>query len=192
MSPRRETPAAAPASGAAPPRIPVGISACLLGRAVRFDGGHKRNDYVVETLGRAFEWHPVCPEVGIGLGTPRESLRLVAAPGGPRLVAPRSGSDHTEAMRAHAADGLMVALARPASSRRHVDALHHLVGFLRPALSGAERRAILEVIEDYRRGWAPLAAPHALVRHSLRRVEHPWAEAQVYLQPHPKELAAWA
>ena len=72
------------------------------------------------------------------------------------------------------------------------DALQHLVGFLRPALPPAERRAILEVVEDYRRRLAPLAAPHALVRHSLGRVGHPWAEAQVYLQPHPKELAAWA
>ena len=95
------------ADGAAEPGIPVGISACLLGRQVRFDGGHKRSAYAVETLGRAFAWHPVCPEVGIGLGTPRESLRH--------------------------------------SLRR--------AGRLRP---------------------------------------HPWAEAQVYLRPHPKELAAWA
>ena len=56
-------------------RIAVGVSSCLLGQAVRFDGGHKRNNYIVETLSRYFDFVPVCPEVGIGLGTPRNTLR---------------------------------------------------------------------------------------------------------------------
>ncbi len=80
----------------------LGISSCLLGEEVRFDGGHKRDDFLINTLGRFVEWVPVCPEVEIGLGTPRESLRLEAAPSGPRLVAPRSGLDHTEAMQSWA------------------------------------------------------------------------------------------
>lgn len=80
----------------------LGISSCLLGEEVRFDGGHKRDDFLINTLGRFVEWVLVCPEVEIGLGTPRESLRLEAAPDGPRLVAPRSGLDHTETMRAWA------------------------------------------------------------------------------------------
>jgi len=83
-------------------RIRVGISSCLLGENVRFDGGHKRDPYLVETLGRWFEWVPVCPEMEIGLGAPRESLRLVGKPKDPRLVAPASGSDHTDAMKAYA------------------------------------------------------------------------------------------
>jgi uncharacterized protein YbgA (DUF1722 family)/uncharacterized protein YbbK (DUF523 family) len=83
-------------------RIRVGISSCLLGENVRFDGGHKREPYLVETLGRWFEWVPVCPEMEIGLGAPRESLRLIGKPGDPRLVAPASGSDHTDAMKAYA------------------------------------------------------------------------------------------
>jgi uncharacterized protein YbbK (DUF523 family) len=58
-------------------KIRVGISSCLLGENVRFDGGHKREPYLVETLGRWFEWVPVCPEMEIGLGAPRESLRLI-------------------------------------------------------------------------------------------------------------------
>lgn len=91
----------------APPRDPdsrirVGISSCLLGEKVRFDGGHKRDPYLVETLGRWFEWVPVCPEIDIGLGAPRESLRLVGKPGHPKLVAPASGSDHTDAMESYA------------------------------------------------------------------------------------------
>ena len=55
----------------------IGVSTCLLGEEVRHDGGHKRDPYLVETLGRMVEWVPVCPEVEIGLGTPREPIRLV-------------------------------------------------------------------------------------------------------------------
>ncbi len=58
-------------------RIRVGISSCLLGAEVRFDGGHKRDAYATGTLARYFEFVPVCPEVAIGLGTPREPIRLV-------------------------------------------------------------------------------------------------------------------
>lgn len=59
-------------------KIPVGISACLLGHKVRFDSGHKRNDYIERTLGEYFEFTSFCPEVDIGLGTPRETIRLVS------------------------------------------------------------------------------------------------------------------
>jgi len=79
--------------------IRIGISACLLGEEVRFDGGHKRDAFLVETFGRYVEWVPVCPEVEIGLPTPRESIRLVRAEQGVRLVGPRSGTDLTERMR---------------------------------------------------------------------------------------------
>lgn len=57
-------------------RIPVGISSCLLGERVRYDGGHKRDSYIVDTLGRYFEYHRFCPEVAIGLGVPRETIHL--------------------------------------------------------------------------------------------------------------------
>ncbi len=62
-------------------RIPVGISSCLLGEEVRYDGGHKRDPYINGTLSRYFDFVPVCPEVAIGLGTPREPVRLVRARG---------------------------------------------------------------------------------------------------------------
>ena len=84
------------------PPIRIGISACLLGEKVRYDGGHKRDAYLVETFGRYVEWVPVCPEVEMGLGTPRETLRLVRTQGDIRLIMPRTGADHTEAMRAYA------------------------------------------------------------------------------------------
>lgn len=61
-----------------PNKIPIGISTCLLGERVRFDSGHKHNAYITRTLGQFFEFHPFCPEVTIGLGVPREPIRLVA------------------------------------------------------------------------------------------------------------------
>ena len=55
----------------------VGVSACLLGDPVRYDGGHKRHAWLVDEFGREMEWVPVCPEVEIGLGVPRETIDLV-------------------------------------------------------------------------------------------------------------------
>jgi uncharacterized protein YbbK (DUF523 family) len=83
--------------------IRIGISKCLLGEEVRFDGGHKRDAFLVDTFGHYVEWFPVCPEVDIGLGTPREPIHLVRAEKAIRLVGVKSGSDHSEAMRAYAA-----------------------------------------------------------------------------------------
>src|SRR5712691_2165230 len=79
-----------------PPR--VGISQCLLGDNVRYDGGHKLDSVLIETLGRYVEWVPVCPEVEVGLGTPREPMHLVGDPLAPRLITINTGVDHTDAM----------------------------------------------------------------------------------------------
>lgn len=86
--------------------IRIGISSCLLGENVRFDGGHKRDTFIVNTLGQFFQWIPVCPELEMGLGVPRETLRLVGTPESPRLLAPRSQRDHTVAMQRYAAERL--------------------------------------------------------------------------------------
>ena len=85
-----------------PDRIRVGISSCLLGEAVRYDGGHKLDAYVTGVIGPHVDWVPVCPEVEMGLGVPREALRLVGDAGAPRLVTVKTGVDHTERMRAWA------------------------------------------------------------------------------------------
>ncbi|MEZ5064281.1 MAG: DUF523 and DUF1722 domain-containing protein [bacterium] len=83
--------------------IRVGISACLLGDPVRFDGGHKRDRFLEGTLSEFFRFIRVCPEVDIGLGVPRESLRLVRMKGDhPRLLATKSGTDHTTTMEEYA------------------------------------------------------------------------------------------
>jgi uncharacterized protein YbbK (DUF523 family) len=67
-------------------RIHVGISSCLLGRKVRHDGGHKRDAFVNDLLGLYFTWMPVCPEVEVGMGIPRESVRLEGDVDRPRMI----------------------------------------------------------------------------------------------------------
>jgi len=85
------------------PPIRIGVSACLIGQEVRFDGGHKRNEFITEIFGRFVEFVPVCPEFELGLGVPRETLRLVKGQDGKvSLIANESGIDHTMAMRAFA------------------------------------------------------------------------------------------
>jgi uncharacterized protein YbgA (DUF1722 family)/uncharacterized protein YbbK (DUF523 family) len=76
----------------------LGISSCLLGEQVRWDGGHKRDPWLAEQLGRFVRYYPVCPEVGCGFGVPRESLRLVDDLHAPRLVTLRTKQDHTRRM----------------------------------------------------------------------------------------------
>lgn len=76
----------------------LGISRCLLGDEVRFDGGHKRDNFLTDVLGRYVEWIPVCPEVEAGLGTPREAMKLVGDSQNARLVTIKSGTDHTRAL----------------------------------------------------------------------------------------------
>ncbi|HET8539869.1 MAG TPA: DUF523 and DUF1722 domain-containing protein [Anaeromyxobacter sp.] len=84
-------------------RLRLGVSSCLLGREVRYDGQHRRDAFVVEVLGAFVEWVPVCPELELGMGVPREPIRLVGTAAAPRLVAERSGKDHTAAMLRFAA-----------------------------------------------------------------------------------------
>jgi uncharacterized protein YbbK (DUF523 family) len=96
------------ASDEAPAPLRIGVSACLLGREVRFDGQHKRDSFLVDELGPFVDFVEVCPEVEVGMSIPRETLRLVAVgergKGGPapatRLMAPHSGEDWTDRMTA--------------------------------------------------------------------------------------------
>ncbi len=79
-------------------KIRLGISSCLLGEHVRYDGSHKLDHYLVDTLGKYVQWVPVCPEVESGLPVPREAMRLVGDPDSPRLLTGRSKIDHTDQM----------------------------------------------------------------------------------------------
>lgn len=83
--------------------IRIGISACILGQEVRFNGGHKLDSFIRDRLGSYVEFVPVCPEVDIGLGVPRDALRLVRRRGShPLLIAPNSGEEQTTAMISYA------------------------------------------------------------------------------------------
>lgn len=82
--------------------VRLGISACLLGEPVRYDGGHKLDRFVRDTLGQYVEYVPVCPEAECGLGVPRESMHLEGDPHAPRLVTSRTKRDITDRMLARA------------------------------------------------------------------------------------------
>ncbi|HSE93124.1 MAG TPA: DUF523 and DUF1722 domain-containing protein [Methylomirabilota bacterium] len=309
-----------------PEKIRLGVSACLLGERVRYDGGHKRDAFLADTLGPFVEWVPVCPEVEIGLGVPRPTLRLVGAEAVPRLVVEKTGEDLSRRMRSWAearvtelerlgldgyvlkrgspscglfrvrvysedgqpgrvgrglyADALarrlpslpveeegrltdpvmrehfigrvfatarwrdfragaprprdlvafhtahkyavlahsparysrlgrLVAAAGPALPRatldeygalllealavratrgRHANVLAHLAGYVKRDVTAEERAELAETIADYRRGLVPRVVPITLIRHHARRLGLAHLAAQVYLNPHPKEL----
>ncbi len=80
-------------------KIKVGISACLLGDKVRFDSGHKHDRYITDTLGRFFAFVPVCPEIEVGMGVPRETVNLQGAAENPRMIGTKSGKDWTRGMK---------------------------------------------------------------------------------------------
>lgn len=80
-------------------KVRLGVSACLLGAAVRYDGGHKRDAFLTETLAPSVEWVSVCPELELGLGVPRDTLRLEGSVRAPRLIVERTGEDLTIRMQ---------------------------------------------------------------------------------------------
>ncbi len=118
-----------------PKKIPVGISACLLGERVRFDGGHKRNGFAADELASFFEYQPVCPEMAIGLPAPRSALRLTDTGSGELALCFSNGQEApvTEAMERF--------------SRDKVSQLQHLCGYIVCAKSpscGMERVRIYQ------------------------------------------------
>ena len=80
-------------------KLKLGVSSCLLGESVRYNAEHKRDSNVIDLLGQQFEAVPVCPEVELGMGVPREPVRLVANDASSeRMVGSESGKDWTQAM----------------------------------------------------------------------------------------------
>ena len=107
--------AALPAWRAPDLPIRVGISSCLLGEEVRYDGGHQKDPYITGVLARHFTWVPVCPEMEVGMGVPREPIRLVGDPEAPRLRGVTSGTDHTLRMNEFARRRVQELERRPLS-----------------------------------------------------------------------------
>ncbi len=310
-----------------PEKPRIGVSECLLGRQVRFDGGHKRHAFLAEALAPHVEYVAVCPEVEVGMGVPRETLRLVTGPRGIDMVGNRTGTVYTDRMETWAArradqlaaleldgyvlkkdspscgiegvpvhserggpslsgSGLFAAvlsnslrsvplvedgwlhdsgrresflcrvfthhrlraglgdgasraklvelhaahkflymahspekqvqlgrivaavaerrledviseyialamqvLAIPTTAGKHINVLHHILGFFKDVITGAEKAELLALIEHYRDGVHGLETPLALLVHHLRRYRADgWLAAQVYLEPYPREL----
>jgi uncharacterized protein YbgA (DUF1722 family)/uncharacterized protein YbbK (DUF523 family) len=307
--------------------IAVGISTCLLGDKVRWDGGHKRSRYITDVLGVYFRFEPVCPEFEVGMGIPREPVHLEGDLDDPRMVGNKSGEDWTARMNRYAAGrvaqlaeldlcgyllkkdspscgmervsvknakgmpdrrgrGLfaralmarlpllpveeegrlhdarlrenfivrvfayhrlrqvfagrfsrgrvvafhsreklllmahsprhykelgrlvaavkdhrpadfrtryselyMAALAVKTTVKKNVNVLQHMLGYLRDDLGPAQKQDILQVLDDYRNGLVPLIVPLTLMRHHLTVHGIDYLNDQVYLHPHPKELA---
>ncbi|MGW8526584.1 MULTISPECIES: YbgA family protein [Nocardiopsidaceae] len=94
-----------------PPRPLVGVSSCLLGAPVRYNGGHSRSRFLTDELDRHVGWLPVCPEAEIGLGVPRPTLRLQRRDGEDRVVSSKSGADVSEEL-ARTADRHLAQLRR--------------------------------------------------------------------------------
>jgi uncharacterized protein YbgA (DUF1722 family)/uncharacterized protein YbbK (DUF523 family) len=307
-------------------KIRLGISACLLGQNVRYDGGHKWDRYLTDTLGQYVEYVPVCPEVECGLGTPRESMRLVGDPQSPRLVTVRTGQDFTDRMLAWArgrvqelekeglcgfifksdspssgmervkvynekgmpekvgrglfaktfmdhfplipveeegrlhdpklresfiesiftlrrwrevarekkslgnlvafhtqhkllllshsekhnramgkvvAEGkklpptelyasyenlLLEALKLRTTVKKNANVLQHMMGYFKEQLSKDEKQELLEILDQYRKGYIPLVVPITLINHYVRKYKEDYLGQQVYLNPHPVAL----
>ena len=133
-------------------RIRLGISACLLGEPVRFDGGHKRDPFLVESLGQFVDWVPVCPEVESGLDAPRESMRLVQTDSRIRLLTNKTAQDHTTRMHGYA--------------RRRVEELvdDALVGFV---LKKDSPTCGLERVKVYGTAGMPVKSGRGLFAHAL-------------------------
>lgn len=132
--------------------IKIGISSCLLGEKVRYDGGHQKDSYITGVLGQYFSWVSVCPEMEIGLGAPREPLRLMGDPARPRMVATQSGRDLTDTMSAHA--------------RRRVEALARegLSGYV---LKRASPSCGMERVKVYAEDGGPARAGRGLFARAL-------------------------
>jgi len=133
-------------------RIRLGISACLLGQPVRFDGGHKRDPFLVDALGPFVDWVSVCPEVESGLDAPRESMRLVGVDGRLRLLTHKTARDHTTRMRSYA--------------RRRIEELAGgaLFGFV---LKKDSPTCGLERVKVYGAGGVPAKSGRGLFAHAL-------------------------
>lgn len=307
-------------------KIKIGISSCLLGNAVRYDGGHKLDRFLRDTLGQYVDYVPVCPETECGMGIPRESMRLEGKTGAPRLVTHRTREDKTEMMllwakkriaeleaenlcgfifksdspssgmervkvyddkgmpaktgvgifarifmehfpllpveeegrlhdtglrenfidriftlkrwreirnmkssrgalvdfhtrhkllllshstKLYQAMGklvagqkslsvqdlflqyelmMMEALKLKTTPKKNVNVLQHMMGYFKEQLSADEKKELLEILDDYQKGFLPLIVPLTLIGHYVRKYDQAYLRKQIYLNPHPLEL----
>jgi uncharacterized protein YbgA (DUF1722 family) len=173
---------------------------------VRFDGGHKKDEFLTSHFGRCVEWVPVCPEFEIGLGVPRESLRLVAEGKNARhkfllmahqqagmrrlgnLVAQAGRSLSTKQLGAEYFDAFCKVMRHTPTRRDHTNVLQHLAGYFSEQLIPDDRVELSEIIDRYHREHLPLMVPLTWIRHYVRKHNVEYLMDQIYLDPHPDEL----
>lgn len=142
-------------------KIRLGVSSCLLGQKVRFDGGHKHDCFLTGTFGKYFEWVPVCPEVAIGLGVPRPPIRLVGAPTSPRVVGVKDATiDVTDRLAAY--------------GKRQAHALGDLSGYIFKSQSPS---CGMERVKIHRAGGTPAANGRGIYADAFLSVQ-PWLPAE--------------
>ena len=183
-------------------KIRLGVSSCLLGEEVRYDGGHKKDPFLTDTLGPFVEWIPVCPEVEIGLAIPRDTIRLVGDAREPRLVVQKTGDDLTDRMRRFALaktqelealglDGYVLKRASPSCGLFRVR-VHRENGAPRSAGRGLYARALVE-----RMPMLPVEEEGRLVDGAIQEsfIERVFAAARwrsfVERKPRPRDLVAF-
>lgn len=141
--------------------IRLGISSCLLGQKVRFDGHHRHDSFLTGTLGEFFEWVPVCPEMAIGLGVPRPPIRLVGAPASPRAVGVKDpGIDVTDKLAA--------------CGKQQARALDGISGYI---FKSSSPSCGLERVKVYRRAGAPAANGRGIYADAFLSSQ-PWLPAE--------------
>jgi uncharacterized protein YbgA (DUF1722 family)/uncharacterized protein YbbK (DUF523 family) len=142
------------------PQLPlvVGISSCLLGEEVRYDGGHKHSAYITKTLGEYFSFRPFCPEVAIGLRIPRPPIRLVSSNGGVRVRGVKNPElDVTEKLDAygrevagqlHGVSGYLFKRGSPSCGMERVKVYHEDTGMPVDASAGRFAAAIMQALPE--------------------------------------------
>lgn len=182
-------------------KINIGISACLTGQNVRYDGGHALDKFLMKTQGRFVEYLPVCPEVECGLGVPREAMRPEGDPESPRLIVLKTRKDLTGKMirwaQTRVAEfekkelcGFIFKSRSPSRStaRKNSTVLQHMMGYFKRILSQDKKQELIETIDQYRNGLIPLIVPLTLLKHYVRKNKEPYLLKQTCLNPHPLEL----
>ena len=148
-------------AGAHDTKIRLGISSCLLGQKVRFDGNHQHDSFLTGTLGQFFEWVPVCPEVAIGLGVPRPPIRLLGPAAAPRAVGVKDPDvDVTHKLAAY--------------GRRQARALDGISGYIFKSKSPS---CGMEHVRVYRRAGAPAANVRGIYADAFLSAQ-PWLPAE--------------
>lgn len=177
--------------------IKVGISACLLGDQVRFDGGHKKSDFCANELQRHVEFVKLCPEVGIGMSVPRPTIRLEQHQNGVRAVVPKTGEDVTERLSNFAdqaqphllqLSGYVLCAKSPSCGMERVKLYDPNTGYARKEAEGIfvrrlrELHPALPLEEDGRLNDAPLRENFVMrvfVYHAWQQLPQPLRKADL-------------